>query len=72
MSIKDKITDEYIRDLLVRMAHHSTAIEGNPLTLAENISIIIKNYIPREMPEKIYNEVKNYRTIFPILLDLLN
>lgn len=72
MSIKDKITDEYIRDLLVRMAHHSTAIEGNTLTLDENISILIKYYIPKEMPEKSYNEVRNYRELFPILLDLLD
>ncbi|MGK4198884.1 hypothetical protein AB0X42_05900 [Fusobacterium sp. HC1336] len=47
MNIKDKITDEYIKDLLVRMAHHSTAIEGNTLTLAETVSILINNYIPR-------------------------
>jgi Fic family protein len=72
MSIKDKIIDEYIRDLLVRMAHHSTAIEGNTLTLDENISILIKYYIPKEMPEKSYNEVRNYRELFPILLDLLD
>lgn len=73
MSIKDKITDEYIRDLLVRMAHHSTAIEGNTLlTLDENISILIKYYIPKEMPEKSYNEVRNYRELFPILLNLLD
>ena len=72
MSIKDKIIDEYIRDLLVRIAHHSTAIEGNTLTLDENISILIKYYIPKEMPEKSYNEVRNYRELFPILLDLLD
>lgn len=69
MNIKDKMTDDYTKDMLVRMAHHSTAIEGNTLTLAETVSILINNYIPREMPEKDYNEIRNYRMIFPILLN---
>ena len=30
--IVEKMTNEYIDDLLVRAAHHSTAIEGNTLT----------------------------------------
>lgn len=69
MKIKDKLTDDYIKDMLVRMAHHSTAIEGNTLTLAETMSILINNYIPREMPEKDYDEVKNYKMVLPILLN---
>ena len=69
MEIKDKLTDDYIKDMLVRMAHHSTAIEGNTLTLAETMSILINNYIPREMPEKDYDEVKNYKMVLPILLN---
>lgn len=69
MSIKDKMSDDYIKDMLVRMAHHSTAIEGNTLTLAETVSILINNYIPREMSEKDYDEVKNYKMILPILLN---
>ena len=69
MDIRNKITDEYIKDLLVRMTHHTTAIEGNTLTLAETLSILINNYIPRGMSEKEYNEVKNYRKILPILLN---
>ena len=51
---------EYINDLLVRMAHHSTAIEGNTLTLAETKSILIDEYIPRQMETREYYEVKNY------------
>lgn len=51
---------EYIKDLLVRMAHHSTAIEGNNLTLAETKSILIDEYIPRQMETREYYEVKNY------------
>ena len=52
-NIINKMTDEYISDLLVRAAHHSTAIEGNTLTLGDTISILIHNYIPKEMRESI-------------------
>ena len=32
--MKKKLPFEYMEDILVRMAHHSTAIEGNTLTQA--------------------------------------
>ena len=67
-SIINKMTDEYISDLLVRAAHHSTAIEGNTLTLGDTISILIHNYIPKEMSEREYYEVKNYKKAFEFLL----
>lgn len=63
------ITEEYKADLLVRMTHHSTAIEGNTLTQAETISILLHNYIPRDMSEREYYEVKNYRKAFNYLLE---
>ncbi len=66
-SIIDKITNEYINDLLVRAAHHSTAIEGNTLTLGDTISILIHNYIPKGMTEREYYEVKNYKKAFELL-----
>ena len=69
MKEKYKSVDEYMRDMLVRMAHHSTAIEGNTLTLTDVGSILINNYIPKAMSEKEYNEVNNYRNVFPILLN---
>ncbi len=42
--------NDYAMDLTIRTAHHSTAIENNPLSLAETISILTTEYIPREMP----------------------
>ena len=66
--IVEKMTSEYIDDLLVRAAHHSTAIEGNTLTLGDTISILIHNYIPKGMTEREYNEVKNYKKAFELLL----
>ena len=66
--IVEKMTSEYIDDLLVRAAHHSTAIEGNTLTLGDTISILIYNYIPKGMTEREYYEVKNYKKAFELLL----
>ena len=65
----EKLPFEYMEDMLVRMAHHSTAIEGNTLTQAETISILIHNFIPRDMSEREYYEVKNYRKAFNSLLE---
>ena len=67
-NIVEKMTNEYIDDLLVRAAHHSTAIEGNTLTLGDTISILIHNYIPKGMTEREYYEVKNYKKAFELLL----
>ena len=66
-NIVERMTDEYKDDLLVRMAHHSTAIEGNTLTQGDTISILIHNYIPRGMNEREYYEVKNYKKSFEFL-----
>ena len=65
----EKLPFEYMEDMLVRIAHHSTAIEGNTLTQAETISILIHNIIPRDMSEREYYEVKNYRKAFNTLLE---
>ena len=65
----EKLPFEYMEDMLVKMAHHSTAIEGNTLTQAETISILIHNFIPRDMSEREYYEVKNYRKAFNTLLE---
>ena len=65
----EKLPFEYMEDILVRIAHHSTAIEGNTLTQAETISILIHNFIPRDMSEREYYEVKNYRKAFKTLLE---
>ncbi len=64
-----EFSETYIEDLLVRMAHHSTGIEGNTLTQAETISVLLHNYIPREMNEREYYEVKNYKKAVEFLLE---
>lgn len=62
------ISNEYLQDLLVRMAHHSTAIEGNSLSLGETKSILIDGYIPRPIELRELNEVNNYRKYIDTLL----
>ncbi len=67
------LTDDYFSDLLVRTAHHSTAIEGNTLTQGETKSILIDNYIPRAMNMRELNEVLNYKNyIRQMITDLQN
>ncbi|EAJ5693221.1 Fic family protein [Campylobacter fetus] len=58
---------DYINDLTVRMAHHSTAIEGNTLTQDETASIILNSIIPKKMNEREYYEVKNYKNLIPLI-----
>lgn len=69
MEFLKKLTDDYIKDMLVRMAHHSTAIEGNSLTQGETATILLEGYIPRNMSEREYYEVKNYKKALEFLLN---
>lgn len=61
----------YMLDLCVRMAHHSTAIEGNTLTQDETASVILDGYIPRAIKEREFYEVRNYKNILPALIERL-
>ena len=62
---------DYLDDLMVRMAHHSTAIEGNTLTQGETKSVLIDGYIPRAMDMRELHEVLNYKTFMPFLIENL-
>ncbi|AFI06503.1 Fic family protein [Helicobacter cetorum] len=62
---------DYAMDLTIRMAHHSTAIEGNTLTQNETASILIDGVIPKAMSEREYYEVKNFQNFIPTLLKSL-
>lgn len=55
------LTKEYLNNLLVRLAHHSSATEGNKLELSDAIAILIYSYIPKAMLEKEFYEVKNHK-----------
>ena len=60
MKQKLYLSTAYLDDLMVRMAHHSTAIEGNSLTQGETKSVLIDGYVPRAIDLRELNEVLNY------------
>lgn len=63
------LSNDYFNDLMVRMAHHSTAIEGNSLSQGETKSVLIDGYIPRSMDMRELYEVLNYKTFVPKMMD---
>lgn len=65
-----KLSCSYVDDMLVRMAHHSTAIEGNTLTQYEAKCILLDGIIPRAMHEREFYEVKNYKKYMGFLMDI--
>lgn len=64
-----ELSYNYLDDMLVRMAHHSTAIEGNTLTQYETKSILLDGIIPKVMNEREFYEVKNYKKYMSFLKD---
>ncbi|SER54138.1 Fic/DOC family protein [Isobaculum melis] len=66
------IPQEYLEDVLIRLAYHSSAIEGNTISLAETVSIILENVISTN--EKGYSirefyEVENHKHTFSYLIE---
>ncbi len=55
------LTGEYLDDLLVRMSHHSNAIENNSITLPETVSIILHHTIPNKLSLREVYEIDNHR-----------
>lgn len=60
-----KLPKEYLDDTLVRLAHHSSALEGNTITLAETLfcttkcqAIVVSIYV-KYMKSKIMNKPFN-------------
>ena len=62
-------SSDYLSDLMVRMAHHSTAIEGNTLTQGETKSVLVDGYVPRAMDMRELNEVLNYKAFMAFLTE---
>ncbi len=63
-------TQDYLNDILIRMAYHSSAIEGNTITLPETVSIILENTLPssRKGIREFY-EIENHKQAFEYLFD---
>jgi Fic family protein len=58
----ERLTPQYAEDLLVRIAHHSSAIEGNSLTVPDAITLLVDELIPSsgKTMRELY-EVANHR-----------
>lgn len=66
-----KLTPEYLDDVLVRLAHHSSAIEGNTITLPETATIILDQTLPNnsKITKREYFEVLNHEQTFEYVID---
>lgn len=63
---------DYLDDILVRMAYHSSGIEGNTISLPETVSIILESTLPRTGKSiREFYEIENHRQAFQQLLDNL-
>lgn len=67
--IQKYFSKEYIDDILIRLSHHSTAIEGNTITLPETISIILYNKVHGDFNVREIYEIKNHEEAFNYILE---
>jgi len=65
------LSKEYNDDLLVRLAHHSSAIENNTITLQETVSILLYNTIPNKASLGEVYEIDNHRFAFEYILECI-
>jgi Fic family protein len=70
--VDKKITSDYLDDILVRLAYHSSAIEGNTITLNETISILLNNTIPGTTNKREFYEIENHKQAFEYMISCLN
>ncbi|GGM42765.1 hypothetical protein GCM10011351_30900 [Paraliobacillus quinghaiensis] len=63
--------EEYFQDVLVRLAHHSSAIEGNTITLPDTVSIILHDTLPGGYSRREFFEIENHRDAFAYVIDQL-
>jgi len=68
-----KFPEEYLDDILVRLAHHSSAIEGNTISLPETVSIILHNKVVsnRSLDLREIYEIKNHEQAFEFVLSAI-
>ena len=62
----DTFTQDYLDDILVRLAHHSAGIEGNTISLPATVSIILNGTLPtsgKATVRDFYN-IENYKPVF--------
>ena len=71
----DTFTQDYLDDILVRLAHHSAGIEGNTISLPATVSIIVNGTLPMSGKATVreFYEIENHKQAFENMLShLLN
>jgi Fic family protein len=63
------LSPQYAEDVLVRLAHHSAAIEGNTLTLADTITLLVDERVPvaGTPVRELYEVANHYEALARIL-----
>lgn len=66
-----KLTAEYLDDVLIRLAHHSSAMEGNTISLPETATIILDQTLPNnaKITRREYFEVLNHEQTFEYMIN---
>jgi Fic family protein len=69
----NKIPQDYLDDILVRLAHHSAGIEGNTISLPATVSIILNGTLPISSGATVreFYEIENHKQAFSNMLDHL-
>ena len=69
-----KIPQDYLDDMLVRLAHHSAGIEGNTISLPATVSIILNGTLPVSGGATVreFYEIENHKQAFYNLLGHLD
>ncbi|MCI3027528.1 Fic family protein [Desemzia sp. C1] len=69
----EKFTQEYLDDILVRLAHHSAGIEGNTISLPATVSIIVNGTLPTSSRATVreFYEIENHKQAFGRMASLL-
>lgn len=66
----EQMTSDYLEDILVRLAHHSSVIEGNTITLPETVTIILNDTLPNnsKITRREFYEVDNHQQAFEFMI----
>ncbi|PEB42228.1 cell filamentation protein Fic [Bacillus pseudomycoides] len=64
----NSFSNEYLSDVLVRLAYNSSAIEGNTISLADTATIILHNTIPSQTNKREFFEIDNHRGAYDYIL----
>lgn len=69
----NEIPQNYLDDMLVRLAHHSAGIEGNTISLPATVSIILNGTLPISSGATVreFYEIENHKQAFSNMLDHL-